>query len=350
MKIIAGKYPEEKNIDAWLTAPNLNCNIVLLWRLAAYVRDTVGSKCDGFARRTTAEQQALYDAWLAKKGNEAAAPGTSWHEFGQAFDFNRRSTGADGIGIYPGTINADFDLWKQGKPETLNKYGLCHAVSTERWHIQAVETIGYAGTRANFADPDDYYRDDYTESDGLKRGDKNANVGTWQTILNSKGYGLDVDNDFGPATETATNAHKESIGMAKDGIVDFDTLLVSYSASVKDSQSKLDQARYNALKLNDRIDSLTNENGMLEGDIRELDQRIATLVKKNAEQETKISEQAAMITEQSTVISEQTATISEQAAKIESDKFKIDTIDEAERTHKEIVANLNEQIAELLIK
>jgi N-acetylmuramoyl-L-alanine amidase len=170
----------------------------------------------------------------------------------------------------------------------------------------------------------------------LKRGDLNANVGTWQEILNSKGYALDVDNDFGPDTETATNAHKEFIGLAKDGIVDFATLLKSYAETVKDDtfkadqaksdiavlnetiktkQSELEQLRFNVSKLNDRIDSLTKENAMLERDIAELDKTLAA-----------------------------------DKQKIAADKFKIDTIDARIKQTDDQIANLNEQIAELLIK
>lgn len=183
----------------------------------------------------------------------------------------------------------------------------------------------------------DYLKGDI---DMLKRGDINADVGTWQTILNSKGYGLDVDNDFGPATQSATNQHKEFIGLAKDGIVDFATLLQSYSWAVKDNATRMEflQDKYdaevkagaelsetyrnqvneiNALKqsnanltagknaLKSRVDSLESENGMLEADNAELDKKIA------------------------------------------ADKFKIDTIDARIKQTDDQIQMLNQRIAEL---
>lgn len=153
MKIISGKYPEEKDIDKWLNFKG-DCNIVMLWRAAAYARDMVKKQCSGFGGRTTAEQQALYNAYLAGTGNLAAKPGTSWHEYGFALDFNGVN------GVYPGTFNADYANWIAGKPETLNAYGLMHAVKGEIWHIQPIETKNYTGDKKLFADVDDYKESD----------------------------------------------------------------------------------------------------------------------------------------------------------------------------------------------
>jgi DNA repair exonuclease SbcCD ATPase subunit len=170
-KIIAGKYPEEKDIDRWVGfLGNGNVNIVFLWRYAAYCRDIIKAKnIADVGLRLTAEQKRLYDLYqaylknpsTAPKANVAAAPGTSWHEYGFAIDLNRYKTNADGTGQYYGTINADYYNWLQGKPEILNSYGLAHAVKGEIWHIQPIETIGVGGDKSKFADADDYLRNNY---------------------------------------------------------------------------------------------------------------------------------------------------------------------------------------------
>jgi hypothetical protein len=57
----------------------------------------------------------------------------------------------------------------------------------------------------------------------LKKGDKGAIVGAWQTALIQAGYPLPkygVDNDFGSETETATNAFKKANDLPQDGVVD----------------------------------------------------------------------------------------------------------------------------------
>lgn len=164
-KIIPNKYPEERNIDKWVGfLGNGNVNIVFLWRYAAYCRDIIKAKnIADVGLRDTAEQKRLYDLYKAGKGNIAAAPGTSWHEYGLAIDLNRYKTNADGTGQYYGTINADYYNWLADKPEVLNQYGLAHSVKGEIWHIQPIETIGYGGDKSKFSDSDDYLRSNYRE-------------------------------------------------------------------------------------------------------------------------------------------------------------------------------------------
>ena len=227
MKIKAGAYPEEKDIDKWVGfLNNGNVNIVFLWRYAAYCRDIIKAKnIADVGLRDTAEQKYLYELYLAGKGNVAAAPGSSWHEYGFAIDLNRYKTNADGTGQYYGTINADYTAWLQGKPEVLNQYGLSHAVKSEIWHIQPVETIG-VGDKANFADADDYLRNDYIEpsAPGMKKGDKNDDVKSWQTYLNSQGATLDPDGDWGRLTESATVTFFANNNLEYNGYVDITVL------------------------------------------------------------------------------------------------------------------------------
>jgi len=254
MKIKEGVYPEEKDIDKWLTAPNLDCNIVFLWRVAAYVRDHIKSKSSTFARRTTAEQTLLYNLYLKSlkdpsiKANLAAKPGTSWHEFGLAIDFNRIRT-VNGLGVYPGTLNADFVLWKNKKQNqtVLHKYGLSHSVSSEPWHIQPIETIGISN-KTNFLDSDDYSKNQYEkEIIMLMRPLKNKNVGIWQASLKKLGYNLGtsgpnndgVDDDFGPTTERVTKLFQKDSKLSETGRVDIHTYsaMLSRLSGISSSES-----------------------------------------------------------------------------------------------------------------
>ena len=53
----------------------------------------------------------------------------------------------------------------------------------------------------------------------IKRGSKCEAVKKLQQILNTKGYKLSVDGDFGPATEAAVKAYQKANGLEVDGEV-----------------------------------------------------------------------------------------------------------------------------------
>ena len=53
----------------------------------------------------------------------------------------------------------------------------------------------------------------------IKKGSKGDAVKKLQQILNSKGYKLSVDSDFGPATESAVKAYQKDHGLTVDGEV-----------------------------------------------------------------------------------------------------------------------------------
>ena len=53
----------------------------------------------------------------------------------------------------------------------------------------------------------------------LRRGARGAAVATWQWRLRLVGQTVDVDEDFGPATEAATRNFQQANGLAADGIV-----------------------------------------------------------------------------------------------------------------------------------
>ena len=53
----------------------------------------------------------------------------------------------------------------------------------------------------------------------LRRGDRGAAVATWQWRLRLVGQTVDVDEDFGPATEAATRNFQQANGLTADGVV-----------------------------------------------------------------------------------------------------------------------------------
>ncbi len=53
----------------------------------------------------------------------------------------------------------------------------------------------------------------------LKRGSKGSDVRALQEQLNTLGYGLDADGDFGGRTEDAVKHLQKSFGYTVDGIV-----------------------------------------------------------------------------------------------------------------------------------
>lgn len=53
----------------------------------------------------------------------------------------------------------------------------------------------------------------------LKKGSKGEDVKTLQKALNKKGYGLEVDGDFGPATDKAVRLFQRASGLFVDGKV-----------------------------------------------------------------------------------------------------------------------------------
>lgn len=270
MKIKAGAYPECADWTQWISfVKGPSINLVFLHRLAAYVRDIVKARVNVSGFRTYAEQQAAYADYLAG-GNLAAKPGQSWHEYGLAVDVQRIST-VNGAGVYPGTLNKDYDLFAAGKPETLMQYGLCHTVRNEPWHIQPIETKGYTGAKADFADPDDILNGGDIM---LTPGDKGTAVLYWQQSLVKAGFklmsaaGLEAapNSNFGPATTEATKKFQSSVGLNATGMVDSNTFaymcrkLSEITAIDPAMKAELDKARIEIAGL--RVD-LNNQKSLV---------------------------------------------------------------------------------------
>ena len=197
------------------TGPEINR--VFLSRLASYVKE----QCNGKAvvdvgLRSMKAQQEAYERYKNGTGPLAALPGKSRHNYGLAADFNRLRTEGN-IGIYPGTINADYNLWKQGKPEILNRYGLRHSVDGEIWHIEPIETKGVSvDDIAFFLDEDDLFN----TSTGypVLQLTEPYTIGTFVNLLQKK-LGITADGIFGKDTDKAVKEYQAKNGLTADGIV-----------------------------------------------------------------------------------------------------------------------------------
>lgn len=233
-KIVMGAYPEEQDWQRWINfSTGAAINRIFLWRLAAYVRDVIKEETIiGWGLRTIERQAIAYQNYL-NGGTLAAKPGNSWHNYGLAVDFNRIDT-VNGKGVYPGTLNIDYKLYEAGKGEqsVLEKYGLCHVVTGEPWHIQPVETRGYKESRWWFADLDDWVNTstgypvlkltppvifDGEQTVIQMRG---AAVRELQRLLNIQiDAKLKEDGWFGEATDEAVRIFQDQRGLTVDGKV-----------------------------------------------------------------------------------------------------------------------------------
>ena len=97
-------------------------------RLGALMADAPGKVTVGSGKRTRAQQQVLYDRYLAGKGNLAAKPGTSKHETGEANDLQYQ--------------DAQTRQWVL---DNAHKYGLVFPVRGENWHVEVAH-----GQKAQF--------------------------------------------------------------------------------------------------------------------------------------------------------------------------------------------------------
>jgi hypothetical protein len=164
-----------------------------------------------YGMRTRAEQQRLYDAYLAGKGNLAAKPGTSNHEESgprgpRALDI--RDSGKDYGVTRAGTVRAK---WLRSNA---SKYGFDAAgyrfSQVEPWHIEYTGQFASAAT-TSAARPT------------IRIGSRNKHVLALQTRLRNVyplyASKLVLDGIFGPATEKAVREFQRRSKIAVDGIV-----------------------------------------------------------------------------------------------------------------------------------
>ena len=162
MKIIPGKYKEERDWQKWVKftyAHGSQLNVVFLWRLAALARDYNHIMDNVLGYRPKSETQRLWDADIkaneGKPSGRVAEPGTSFHEFYLAVDLD---------GDYWKSISKTQWITKTRLNQSLNEYGLILPLNKidspsiqEWWHIQPIETATGIEKydRKNFLDPDD---------------------------------------------------------------------------------------------------------------------------------------------------------------------------------------------------
>ena len=60
---------------------------------------------------------------------------------------------------------------------------------------------------------------EWRDFDQCQNGDYGYDVAAAQTVLYKLNYGINVDRDFGPATETKVKAYQSNAGLSSDGIV-----------------------------------------------------------------------------------------------------------------------------------
>jgi hypothetical protein len=160
---------------------------------------------DGY--RSRAQQQALYDDYLAGRGNLAAAPGHSEHETGRALDVHDSGTdaGVTTIGTARHKVLASI-AGTHGFRMTGETFS-----PPEGWHIEYWGGDPWAGISFPA-----------TSTSTLKRGSTGTHVKALQRGLNRvfPAYSkLAVDADFGPKTESVVREFQKRAHIAVDGIV-----------------------------------------------------------------------------------------------------------------------------------
>lgn len=363
MKIKPGAYPEEHDIDKYLYfLGNGDCNIVLLWRRAAYIRDIIGKKiAEDVGFRTHAQQMQISTSYV------------SWHELGLAIDMQRyNNTSGINDGLYYGTINADYDAWmiNPNAVTTLRKYGLSHAVRGERWHIQPIETIGVSDKRA-FPDPDDYLRSQYKEVDMITISNTpTKEVYDLQTAYQELGYVLGGwknmvdpavldgrDGKYGTTCSNITKKIQEKYGLPPTGSVDFITYgkIALELAAKRQADAKVLEAEITQMNID--LGNKQNDIALLNGAVKSREDDIAALTSTGAELVATTITQHNRITDlekQKTDLEREIVTTAEKTAADLKDKdHQIeaveDKLDEAEQQNAELMEKV-EKLDKLLYK
>lgn len=195
--------------------------------------------------RTIAEQNALYAQGRTTSGKIVtnAKGGTSYHNFGLAFDFAVYNS--DGK-----TINWTIDSrWKRvgaiGKSLGLEWGGDFKSIKDVP-HFQLTFGLTTAQLRAGAKPPTSTpsTTSNPTGSSGvIQMGDNNNNVVALQQKLNAVGYNLTADGDFGKATYDAVASFQKKYGLTADGVAGQATLkkLNAVLDSAKtETESKID--------------------------------------------------------------------------------------------------------------
>jgi exopolysaccharide biosynthesis protein len=138
------------------------------------------------------------------------------------------------------------DMKRSVKNQELYKYGLCLPLNHvdgntvfEWWHIQPVETLGYAGDRTKFLDSDDKLYDPKVRPvvvmpkpvevskpmNTLQIGSRGNDVYEMQLMLNKLGFNCGMaDGVFGNGTNTQVVAFQKANKLTPDGVAGSMTL------------------------------------------------------------------------------------------------------------------------------
>jgi len=225
-RIQPGKYREERSWRNYITFASPDdqyVSLVMLWRLAAFCRDMRVKSPLTIGFRSAAEQQQLYNIYMAGKGNPAAKPGSSWHEASCAVDM-REAAEAGWFKRFSETWLMPVSATKQG----LNAYGLIAPLNRadkpngpiEWWHWQPCETNGYIGNRMEYLQADDAVN-------GRPQSIRMGSVGTWvielQWLLGQRQTGI-----FDANLDAVVRKFQLSLGLTSDGVVGPKTWTVLY--------------------------------------------------------------------------------------------------------------------------
>jgi len=133
-KLSASAYPQTDPTN-WVTGDCKNLDPIFKRRIAAVGKAfncIIRVNSDG-GYRSYASQVKMYQLYKAGKLQATAAkPGTSRHGLALAIDTSSVPIRKAGNGL------------EKLAEETLNQYGLYHPYSNEPWHIEPIETKGFA--------------------------------------------------------------------------------------------------------------------------------------------------------------------------------------------------------------
>ena len=146
------------------------------------------------AGRTRAQQQALYEAYKAGRGNLAAPPGTSLHERGTAMDVTRKTAAQLWL-----AVGGDPMKVRPGENLRAHRFGWSRTVRSEAWHFT------YDPAR-------DRYRDGLPT---LRFGSRDA----WFVAALQRALGITrTTSTFGPTTRRLLREWQTAHGLTPDGI------------------------------------------------------------------------------------------------------------------------------------
>lgn len=224
----AKKYPTAdpvKYLKA-LSGVDINIDPVFKGRLAAFARDHKAILEINSGYRSIERQKELFFAqggkydpklgyyWpstIPASKRTVAKPGSSFHNFRLAVDTS--SAWAKQIDKDAAT-SMQKELLKYGLFKPMTKGNGCSVI--EDWHIQPIETLNVPLEQRMGIMPID---ERLKPAAVIRKGAKGDVVMVLQYKLQTLGYKLSMDGDFGAITEGAVKDYQRNRGLASDGVV-----------------------------------------------------------------------------------------------------------------------------------